>query len=99
MKIHAVGRPELPPFEMPARFRTEIVYFITPHGDPGVPPLANDEYWIRLEDARRWLDDLVIRIVSPLDAAAQAEIELREDQEAWLDWLVRNGVEHVRVEV
>ncbi len=83
---------------MPARFRTEIVYFITPGGPDGTAKLPEGEYWVRLDDARRWLDELVIRIVSPLDAQAQAEIELSEDHEVWLEWMVAHGIEHVRIE-
>lgn len=98
MHIVAVDHPELPPFAMPDRFTHEIVYFMTPAGDAGVPPLGEREYWIRAEDARGWLDELVVRIVSPLDAEAKAEIELTEEQEAWLEWLVKHGVQHVRVE-
>lgn len=98
MYVYAVDKPELPPFAMPDRFRTEIVYFMTPPGDPGVPTLPADEYWIRREDAQRWLDECVVHVVSPLDAAAKAEIELTEEQEAWLAWMVRNEIEHVRLE-
>lgn len=99
MRVCAVGREDVPAFTMPDRFRTEIVYFMTPGGRDGIPNLPEGEYWIRLDDARRWLDELVLRIVSPLDAEAQAEIELRDDQEAWLEWLVQHGVEHVRIEM
>jgi hypothetical protein len=98
MLIQAVDKPDLPPFEMPERFRTEIPFFITPSGEKGAPPLQADEYWIRLEDARRWYDDLVIEIVSPLDAASKTEIELTEEQEAWLEWMIANEIERVRVE-
>lgn len=97
MLVHAVGKT-VPPFSMPARFRTDIAYFMTPAGELGVPSLGPDEYWIRLLDARQWLDELVVRVVSPLDAEAQAELELTEDQEAWLEWLVRHEIEHVRLE-
>ena len=96
--IRAVGRPELPPVAMPDRFRHDVSYFITPAGDPGVPPLAPGEYFIRQSDARRWLEDLVIEVVSPLDSATKAEVELTEDQEAWLEWLVAHEVEHIRIE-
>jgi hypothetical protein len=98
MFVHAVGHPEIEPLEMPDRFRTEITYFMTPAGEAGVPPLGEHEYWIRLSEARKWLDDLVVLVVSPLDAAAKAEIELTEDHEAWLQWLVEHGIEHVRLE-
>jgi hypothetical protein len=97
MQIHAVGRPELPPFQMPERFRTDIAYFMTPAGQSGVPPLGPGEYWVRLDDARRWLDDGVLSLVSPLDSLNQTEVELSEEQEAWLRWMVGNEVEHVRV--
>jgi hypothetical protein len=82
---------------MPDRFRTEITFFITPAGESGVPPLGENEYWIRLSDARRWLDDLVVLVVSPLDPQAKAEIELTEDHEAWLQWMVEHEIEHVRL--
>ena len=97
MYVHAVDQPGLSPLRMPDRFRTDIAYFMTPAGEPGVPPLGPNEYWVRLDDARRWLDELVVRVVSPLDAEAQAELELTEDQEAWLEWMVRHEVQHVRL--
>lgn len=99
MKIVAVDKPELLPLEMPARFRTEIVFFMTPPGDHGAPAdLASNEYWIDQGEARKWLDELVVYVVSPLDAENKAEIELTEDHERWLAWLVSNGVQRVRVE-
>jgi hypothetical protein len=98
VRVHAVEQPDLAPFEMPDRFKTEIVYFMTPAGDRGAPALGPHEYWIRLEDARQWLDDYVVSVVSPLDAEAKAEFELSEEQEAWLEWLVAHGIQHVRLE-
>ena len=83
---------------MPARFRTQIAYFMTPSGEHGAPELKPGEYWIRLGDARRWLDDGVVSIISPLDAEAKAEIELTDEQEAWLEWMVANRIEHVRLD-
>ena len=98
MRVYSVQKPNLPPFEMPARFRTEIAYFMTPSGETGAPELESGEYWVRAEDARRWLEEGVICVISPLDAEAQAEIELREEQEAWLEWMVAQQIEHVRLE-
>ncbi|WP_254512109.1 hypothetical protein [Anatilimnocola floriformis] len=98
MQILAVDKPALPPFEMPARFRLEIVYFMTCPGERGAPAkLGENEYWIDHDEARQWLDDLVVCVVSPLDAAAKAEIPLTEEHEAWLQWLLANDVKHVRV--
>ena len=96
MKIYSVEKPDLPPWEMPDRFRTQIVYFMTPPGTDKVPGLPPGDYWIRLEDARRWLDELVIQVVSPLDAEAKADIELSDEQEAWLQWLVEHQIQHLR---
>ena len=98
MKIYAVEKPDLPAFEMPERFRTEVAFFMTPGGESGVPDLAEGEYWIRLEDARQWLDDFVVRIVSPLDAAAKTELEISDDQEAWLQWIVDHEIQHIRLQ-
>ena len=98
MKVVAVDRPDVPPLEMPERFKFQIVYFMTCSGEHGAPTLAAGEYWICLEDARKWLEELVVRVISPLDATSQAEIELTEEQEAWLEWLVANKVERVRLE-
>ncbi len=97
MLIYAVNRPQLPPFAMPDRFRTDVAYFMTPAGEHGVPKLPSGEYWIRRADADRWLADGVLSLVSPLDSLNQTEIELTEEQEAWLRWMVANNVEHVRV--
>jgi hypothetical protein len=97
MFIYAVERPELPPLTMPDRFRTDIAYFMTPAGEHGVEKMPSGEYWIRLDDARDWLADGVLSVVSPLDGMNRTEIELTDEQEAWLRWMVTNGVEHVRV--
>jgi hypothetical protein len=97
MKIFSVDRGEIPPLEMPARFRTEIVYFTTPPGKTGTPPLGPNEYWICRDEAARWLDEMVVYVVSPLDSASRAEIELSEYQEAFLLWLIANDTQHVRV--
>ena len=95
--VYAVARPELEPFRMPDRFRHEITYFMTISGEGGIPRLPAGEYWIKLADAKTSLDEGVVRIVSPLDSASRAEIELSEEQEAWLEWMVQGGIEHVRL--
>ena len=97
MKIAAVDRPDVPLLEVPERFRMEIVYFMTLPGDKGAPVKMNDsEYWIDLDDAKKWLDEQVIYVVSPLDAENQAEIELTEYHEAFLQWVVDHTARHVK---
>jgi hypothetical protein len=95
--VYAVARPELEPFRMPDRFRHEITYFMTVSGEGGIPRLPAGEYWVKLADAKTSLDEGVVRIVSPLDSASRAEIELSEEQEAWLEWMVKGSIEHVRL--
>lgn len=97
MIIYSVDHADALPLEMPARFRTEIVYFTTPPGKAGLPPLGPNEYWIRQDEAARWLDEMVVYVVSPLDAASRAEIEINEYQEGFLMWLIATETQHVRV--
>ena len=98
MLVAAVDVPDLESFEMPDRFRHDIAYFMTPSDAPDVPELGSGEYWVRLADAKRWLEDGVVEVISPLDSARTAEIELTEEQEAWLQWMVANSIEHVRLQ-
>ena len=94
--LYCVNRPDLAPFRMPDRFRQEIAFFMTSEGEGGVPKLGAGEYWVRLADAKSFLDEGCLRIVSPLDSATRAEIELSEEQENWLEWMVANKIENVR---
>ena len=82
---------------MPDRFRHEVAYFLAAPDEEGVPTLGRGEYWIHASQARQWLDDGCFSIVSPLDSEHPAEIELTEEQEAWLQWLVDHGVQHVKL--
>jgi hypothetical protein len=97
MFVHAIDKPDVPPFEMPGRFRTDIAYFMTPAGERGAPKLAAGDYWISLDDARRWLHQGAVEVVSPLDSVNSTEFELTEEQENWLRWMVENEIQHVRV--
>lgn len=98
MRVIPLDRPHVLPYLMPARFKTDIAYFMTPAGEPGVPPLGANEYFVQLDDARRWLDELVVLVISPLAAEAKAEIELTEEQEGWLGWMVEHQIQHIRLE-
>ena len=97
MRVHPVDKLEIAPFPMPARFQHDIAYFMTPAGEQGAPQLGEGEYWIRLPDARDWLEEGVLEVISPLDSQRKAEIELTEEQEAWLEWMVANEIQHVRL--
>ena len=97
--VYAVEKPPLAPFEMPARFKHDITYFATPAGEQDVPEtIAAGEWWVRQEDAQRVYDEGVIRIVSPLDSTTTAELEITEEQEAWLEWMIQHEIEHLRLE-
>jgi len=95
--IQAIDRPDVPIQRMSDRFRHEINYFMTPAGAPGVPALQAGEYWIRQCDTAEYLDEGVVRIVSPLDSNTKAELELTEEQEIWLEWMHKYKVEHVKL--
>ena len=82
---------------MPDRFRHEVSYFMSIPGQGDVPVMAAGEYWIRRDDVSAWLDEGVLRIVSPLDSEHRTEMELSEEQEAWLEWMRENDVQHVRL--
>jgi len=98
VKVYAVDRSGLAPLTMPDRFRHEIAYFMSVPGVNGVPSLPPGEYWVRLEEAKTWFDEGVLRIVSPLDANNCAEIELTEEHEEWLEWMIANQIERIRLE-
>ena len=96
--VYAVEKPELPPFEMPARFKHDIIYFVTPAGEQGAPDtIAAGEWWVRRQDALRIYEEGVVRIVSPLDSATTSELEMTEEQEAWLKWMIQHEIEHLRL--
>ena len=93
--VRPIDRPDIPPLEMSDRFRVEIAYFMSLPSDAGQPPLPAGSYCVRLDDARRCLDEGVFHLVSPLDSQNQTEIELSEEQEAWLEWMVKHGIERI----
>lgn len=98
VRVISVDQPAAPPCAMPDRFRHDVTYFATPAGVQDAPAeLGEREYWIRAEEARQAFDDGVITIVSPLDSSYRTEIEISEDQERWLEWLLKHNVQHVRL--
>ena len=98
LTVLAIDHPAAPPCAMPDRFRHDVNYFATPAGVQDAPArLPEREYWSRPADAQRILDDGVITIVSPLDSDSRTEIEITEDQERWLEWLIAHQIQHVRL--
>ncbi len=98
VRVIAIAQPALPPLVMPDRFRHDIAYFMSIPGEQGIPLLGPHEYWIDAAAAREWLEEGCFRIVSPLDSTTKTEVELSEEQENWLQWMVDNEVVHVRLE-
>lgn len=96
VQVFAVHQPELEPFPMPERFRHEVTFFAVDHLPDG-NSLSEGEWRIDLKEAAEVLDDGVVRLVSPLDSGSRAEIELSEEQEAWLEWILTHRIEQVRL--
>lgn len=96
--VLAVDNPSAPPLEISARLRSQLVYFMTPRDAPHVPPLQQNDYWIDADHAAQWFADGVFELVSPLDEANKTTIELSEEQEQLIEWLVTHRVQHLRLE-
>ncbi len=92
-----VDRDGVAPREISPRLRTQLVYFMSSPGEPGVPELADLEYWFDPEQVAKWHEEGVFYLVSPLDTANMTEVEITEEQEDFLAWLKNNAVRHVRV--
>jgi aspartokinase-like uncharacterized kinase len=93
-----LDRPEVPAKPISTRLRAQLVYFMTAPGTPGIPALGEEEYWFAADDVARWIDEGVFYLVSPLDTANMTEVEITEEQEAFLQWLRDQRVQHVRVQ-
>ncbi|MHC5541589.1 hypothetical protein ACYOEI_25485 [Singulisphaera rosea] len=92
-----LDRPEVAPRAISPRLRSQLVYFMSSEGAPGVPPLGENEFWFATNEVDKWVEDGVIYLVSPLDTANMTEVELSEEQESFLGWLKDKGVQHVRL--
>jgi hypothetical protein len=96
-RLFSVDRSEVAPLVISARLKGQMVYFMTPPSTEGLPHLEEDEYWFAKKDVANWLAEGVFHLVSPLDSANTTEVELTEEQEAFLTWLDRHQIERVRV--
>jgi hypothetical protein len=97
-RVLAVDNASAPPLDISARLRSQLVYFMTPRDAPHVPPLQPNDYWIDADQAAQWFTDGVFELVSPLDEANKTTIELSEEQEQLIEWLVTHHVQHLRLE-
>jgi hypothetical protein len=98
MKLVSVGRADVKSKVISSRLRSQLVYFAAAPGAQDVPPLAEKEYFFRLNETQNLLEEGVFHLVSPLDTANMTEVELTEEQEELLEWLAAHELEHVRVE-
>jgi hypothetical protein len=92
-----LDHPNVKPLAISLRMRGQLVYFMAAPEAAGMPALGENEYWFARDEVRKWLDDGVFYLVSPLDSANMTEVELTEEQETMLNWLDKNQVKHVRV--
>ena len=85
---------EIAPYEISATLRNQLPYFtegrIQNRGSSG-------EFFFPIARTTELLEDGVFYVVSPLDDQNQAEIEITDEQEDLLEWLVSNGIEGVRI--
>lgn len=98
LSLVPLDRPEVAPRPISPRLRTQLVYFCSAQGAPGVPAVGEHEFYFAEHDVAKWLDDGVMYLVSPLDTANMTEVELSEEQESFLQWLQSRKVHHVRLE-
>jgi hypothetical protein len=97
INLVALDHPNVKPLAISLRMRGQLVYFMAAPASAGIPALGENEYWFARDEVRKWLDDGVFYLVSPLDSANMTEVELTEEQEIMLNWLDKNQVKHVRV--
>jgi hypothetical protein len=96
INLVALDHPNVKPLAISLRMRGQLVYFMAAP-EAGRQALGENEYRFAREEVRKWLDDGVFYLVSPLDSANMTEVELTEEQEIMLNWLDKNEVRHVRV--
>lgn len=94
----AIDKPALEPYEVSRTLRGQLHYF-TEGAGAGEWEHSGDPnaFFFPLVLTVELYEDGVFYVTSPLDDQNQAEIEITEEQEDFLDWLVSNEVEKVRV--
>jgi len=89
-----IDKPGVPTFEISSILKGQLHYFtegLVQHGGKA------DEFLFPLERTTQLLDEGVFYMTSPLDDQNRAEIEITEEQEDLLAWLVSNQIERVKV--
>lgn len=97
-RLISIDQPAAPALDISPRLRSQLVYFMTPPDAPHVPTLAANEYWIDADSAQQWWEDGVFEVVSPLDSENATMVELSEEQEVLIEWLITHQVQHIRLE-
>lgn len=95
-KYHVIplDKTEIAPYEISATLRNQLPYFT----DGRIHDTGNsDEFVFPIARTTELLEDGVFFVVSPLDDQNQAEIEITEEQEDLLEWLVSNRIGKVRI--
>ena len=97
-RVISVDKPTAPPLDISARLRSQLAYFMTAPDAPHVPPLEATDYWIDADNAAQWAEEGVFDVVSPLDSENSTTVELSEEQEILMDWLVTHHIQHLRLQ-
>lgn len=95
-KYHVIplDKTEIAPYAISATLKNQLPYFT----DGKIHDTGNsDEFVFPIARTTELLEDGVFYVVSPLDDQNQAEIEITEEQEDLLEWLVSNRIEQVRI--
>ena len=95
-KYHVIplDKTEIAPYEISATLRNQFPYFTAGR----IHDTSNsNEFFFPIARTSELLEDGVFYVVSPLDDQNQAEIEITDEQEDLLEWLVSNRIERVRI--
>ena len=86
-KYHLIplDKTEIDPYEISGTLRKQLPYFTEGRiHDTG----NSDKFFFPIARTSELLEDGVFYVVSPLDDQNQAEIEITDEQEDLLEWLV-----------
>ncbi|MCZ6680021.1 MAG: hypothetical protein O7E52_22550 [Candidatus Poribacteria bacterium] len=94
----AVDRPDLKSYEISQTLRGQLHYFTEGVSSQRWDNRENpNEFFFPLERTSELYEEGVFYVTSPLDDQNKAEVEITEEQEDFLAWLVSNKIEKVRM--